>query len=143
MYAKNCARCGKLFSHLSGPPLCADCRQQDEEDYKRVKEYLYEHRGATMTEISEVLDVSISKIKRFLKEGRIEIIEDGNFVLQCERCGASIKSGQYCEACTIELMNDLKGVSNKAANKEHIHSDGDASKKTAKMRFLRKDNIRG
>jgi flagellar operon protein (TIGR03826 family) len=140
MYAKNCARCGKMFAHLSGPPLCPACREEDEKDFKRVKEYLYDHRGASMTEVSEALNISISKLKRFLKEGRIEIMEDSNFVLQCERCGASIRSGQYCDACSKELADELKGVASQVKDKRPDEANG--YKKAEKMRYLSRDNIR-
>ncbi|MGE4284516.1 MAG: MerR family transcriptional regulator [Clostridia bacterium] len=140
MFARNCVKCGKLFNHLSGPPLCPDCMQQDEEDFRNVKAYLYEFRGASMSQVAEAVGVSVSKIKRFLKEGRIEILEDGNFVLECERCGASIKSGQYCTSCTQELVAGLRGTSNQAMNKNRDESDG--YKKQQKMHFLSKDKLK-
>ncbi|HHX60494.1 MAG TPA: MerR family transcriptional regulator, partial [Epulopiscium sp.] len=45
MDVKSCKRCGVLFHHVVGPPLCQKCKKKDEEDFQRVKEYLYENPG--------------------------------------------------------------------------------------------------
>ena len=105
---RNCKRCGRVYNYIGGVPLCPSCRDADEEDYKRIKEYLYENPGASMSEVSEVLNVSVEKITRFLKEGRLEIVgEGGNFILACERCGKSIKTGRFCNECYAEISKDL------------------------------------
>jgi len=109
---RNCKRCGRVYNYIGGPPLCPVCRDEDEQEYKRVKEYLYEYPGATMTQVSTELNVSVEKIKRFLKEGRLEIVnDDPNFILQCEMCGKSIKTGRYCNACERELTSGFKKIS--------------------------------
>jgi len=108
---RNCRKCGKIFNYIGGPPICPVCRKQEEDDFQRVKEYLYENPGASVTQVSTELDISIEKIKRFLKEGRLEITNDeGNLILECENCGKAIKSGRYCEACERELTFRLKSV---------------------------------
>ena len=110
---RNCRRCGKIYSHIGRVPLCNDCKQQDEEDFKRVKEYLYEHPKATIYEVSRELDISVQRIKSYLKQGRLEIIGDeGNMVLDCELCGKSIKTGRFCEECTNALSKDIKSTVN-------------------------------
>ena len=43
---RNCKRCNKIFKHLSGPPISLDCKQQDEDKFAIVKEYLYENPKA-------------------------------------------------------------------------------------------------
>lgn len=139
MSAKNCARCGKVFNYVAGAPLCSLCKEEDEKDYKRVKEYLYDHHGATITEVSIALDISVKKLKRFLREGRIEIIEGMNLLLECESCGAPIKSGQYCDACAKELADGFKAVTKQPNNHQAAQTDG--FKKIAKMRYLNKNNM--
>lgn len=138
MAVKNCARCGKMFSYMTGAPLCLSCKNQDEEEYKKVKEFLYDNPGATMPEVSEAVDVTVSKIKRFLKEGRLEIKENANFFLECERCSVPIKSGQYCENCSHILANEMKSAFNKGANKSTTDQQSDG-RKVAKMRYLHRD----
>lgn len=136
---KNCKRCGRIFNYLGGPMICPVCKDQDEVDYRRVKEYLYDKPGAPMSEVSTVLDVSIEKIKRFLKEGRLEIKgDDANFILECESCGKSINTGRLCKECERTLHADLRSTFHEMSNKQqsvkgHNHKD-------IEMRYLRKDN---
>jgi len=131
---QNCKSCGKVFDYNGiGAKLCPVCKKIDEEDFKRVKEYLYEHPGASMTEVSSVLELPVSQIKRYLKEGRLEIIDNHHFVLQCERCGVSIKTGRYCEDCLIEITKNLRSVANQASNSEAVKPDFN---REGKMRYL-------
>jgi len=60
---RNCKRCGRLFNYIGGRPICQDCKKQDEEEFKRVKEYLYEHPKASIIEVSNALDISVQKIR--------------------------------------------------------------------------------
>jgi predicted amidophosphoribosyltransferase len=55
MEVKYCARCKKLFQYIGGPMLCPSCRDEEEKDFQRVKEFLRENPKATITEISESL----------------------------------------------------------------------------------------
>lgn len=137
MAAKNCARCGKIFNYITGAPLCFICKEQDEKDYKKVKEFLYKYPGATMPEVSEAVDVSVSKIKRFLKEGRLEVKENSNLFLQCERCAVPIKSGQYCDKCVYEIENEIKDLKTNANRR--LREKIDDGRKSAKMRYLNRD----
>jgi flagellar operon protein (TIGR03826 family) len=114
---KNCRSCGKIFTYMGGQPICRECRNIEEEQFKKVKEYLYENPGATITEIAMELDISVKKIKQYLREGRLEIInDDGNMMLECERCGKAIKTGRYCELCQREIVTQLKGAADKIAS---------------------------
>lgn len=108
---RNCKRCGRIYNYIGGAPLCQACRDEDEVDFRRVKEYLYKYPGATMSIVSSELDVSVEKIKRFLKEGRLEIIGDeGNFVLECESCGKAIRTGRFCDLCEKDLARGLQSA---------------------------------
>lgn len=105
---RNCLRCGKLFAY-SCSPICNNCLSIEEEEFKLVKEYVYDNPGAIIPEVSDATGVSIDKIMRFLREERLEISsENNNLVLECESCGKPIKSGKYCEQCKINIANDMK-----------------------------------
>lgn len=137
---RNCRRCGKIFSYFSGPPICPVCKQLDETDFKRVKEYLYQNPGATLQQVSSELEISVDKIKRFLKEGRLEIVgEDANLFLECESCGKAIKTGRFCDECEKNLTRDLSAV---AGQISQSLSKEDASKKGSELRYLHKDEGR-
>lgn len=114
---RNCRRCGKLFNLAGGPPLCQECRKIEEEDFKRVKEYLFNNPGATMSQVSLDLGISIERLRRYLREGRLEIAgNDSSFLLECENCGAPIKSGRFCNDCISSLTGNLKKISGEIRN---------------------------
>ncbi|MCC5910837.1 MAG: MerR family transcriptional regulator [Clostridiaceae bacterium] len=131
MELRNCTSCGRTFAY-SGSEICSRCGNTDEEDFQKVKEYLYDHPGATIVEVSEETEVSEKKILRYLRESRIEIREEDNMMLDCERCGASIRSGRFCDKCSGELKRELTSVlkpkekplekpkANKTGTKMHI-----------------------
>ena len=106
MELKNCVKCGRAFAYVDSD-LCSRCGGGDEDDFKKVKLYLYDHPGANVVEVSEETGVSEKQILRYLRENRIEIIEEDNLLLDCERCGVSIRSGRFCDKCTAELQREL------------------------------------
>lgn len=116
MDLRNCTKCGRVFSY-NGVPICSRCSNTDEEDFKRVKEYLYDNPGATVMEVSEETGVSEKQILRYLRESRIEIRDENNMFLDCERCGKPIKSGRFCDTCIGEMQKEFGNVI-KAANKQ-------------------------
>ncbi|SHI38513.1 TIGR03826 family flagellar region protein [Lutispora thermophila] len=105
---RNCIRCGRVFAYTYSP-ICSKCLEQDEEDFRIVKDYLYDNPGSNVFEVSEATGVSVEKIMRFLREERLEISsENSNLVLECEYCGKPIRTGRYCEECKNKLANEMR-----------------------------------
>lgn len=113
MELRNCPECGKLFTYVARN-LCPACLKKEEEFFKEVERFLKEHRGATISEISEATGVPEEKIIFFLREGRL-ITSSSNLVLECERCGKPIRIGRFCDACRSVLGSSLKGDEQKRA----------------------------
>ena len=135
---RNCKRCNKIYNYIGGAPVCQDCKQQDEVDFKRVKEYLYEHSGASLFEVSKELEISVKQIKAYLKEGRLQIVGDsGNMFLECERCGKSISTGRFCNDCSKEVTSDIKSVAEQMSGSVN---DEAAEKRANGMRYLNKND---
>lgn len=109
MNIRNCSRCGKIYVY-DGFSICINCRQEDEKDFQKVKEYLDENPGANIMVVSEATKVEARKIIEFLREGRLEISEENNILLTCERCGKSIKTGRFCERCALEMEKELRSA---------------------------------
>lgn len=131
---KNCRLCGKLFTSMAYENICYNCRVMEEKEFDSVKEYLYENPGATITEIVNELNISVTKIKRYLKEGRLEILGDeGNFILECERCGKSIKTGRFCNECQREINMDLQDTAEKLKSTINIQTD---NRDSIKYRYM-------
>lgn len=142
---RNCRKCGKIYNYIGGSPICPVCKQLEEDDFKRVKDYLYENPGASITQVSTELDISVEMIKRFLKEGRLEIVgECANMILECEICGKSINSGRYCAECERDLSNNLRSTVSQL-NQQLGSQPGSQSHKQAQsgkgvgMRYLNRD----
>jgi flagellar operon protein (TIGR03826 family) len=139
---RNCKKCGKVFTYLGGlDRICGECKKKDEEDFKKVKEYLYDNPRASLTEVSDQLQVSVQKITKFLKDGRLEIVGDeANMVLQCESCGKSIRSGRYCDLCQNGLKKDLASTAQSMNEMSAAAAASSESKKPGTgMKFLNKD----
>jgi rRNA maturation endonuclease Nob1 len=134
---RNCRRCGKIFNYISGAMLCQRCRQLEEEDFKRIKEYLYQNPGSSLSQVSTELDISVERIKRFLKEGRLEIVgNDENFILECESCGRSIKTGRFCNDCATNLAGKFKNAAREIGKSI---DEQDIPKRSSSLKYLYKD----
>lgn len=139
---RNCRKCGKIFNYIGGAPICPACREKDEEDFQRVKKYLYENPGASLTQVSTELEISVEMIKRFLREGRLEIANDeGNLVLECENCGRSIKTGRFCPDCERNLASGFKSAASQM--KLDLDSRSTSERKSLGMRYLNKEYEKG
>ena len=110
MNIKNCPKCGKLFSPVGGSLICKDCIKAEEQEFERVRDYLRENRGADINIVSEETGVSTKKILKYLRDGRLEITEGMGDFLKCEKCGVSIRSGQYCRSCAEKVSKNLSSV---------------------------------
>lgn len=133
MNVKNCPECGRIFNY-TGRDLCPKCIGEDEEQFKRVKEYLRDNPGANIEVVSQTTEVDEKKIIRYLREGRLQLTPGSTgIMLYCERCGTQILSGRVCDNCAKDLKNglssgliekrqeELKGRDANLNNKGKIH----------------------
>ncbi len=109
MDVRNCKRCGKIYNY-TGSAVCTNCLRQEQEDFEKIREYLFKNPNSSAAEVSEALGIEIKVISRFLKEGRLEadyirMSEDSE--LTCEKCGKPVKSGRFCENCVREMQADF------------------------------------
>ena len=119
----NCPRCGKLFSKMSSP-ICELCQKEEEEIFQRVRKYIEENPNCTVTEVTVAVDVSVKKIMRYLREGRLEVSQGMVGELRCEKCGKPIRRGHYCDACVIDLNQEVVEMfdSSKSDKGSKMHS---------------------
>lgn len=136
MNVRNCRICGRIFNYLSGPPVCPACREAAEAKFQEVKDYIREHRGVGMSEVAEACDVDPAQIRQWLREDRLEVTEDSAVFLNCESCGAPIRSGKFCDKCKQEMAKGFDQVlkTNRPEPPKPKKSDDSQS---AKMRFLK------
>ena len=132
MDLRNCKKCGRVFAYTDSD-LCSRCDNGGEEDnFKKVKEYLYDHPGATITEVCEETGVNEKLILKYLRENRIEIREEDNMVLDCERCGKAIRSGRFCDDCAAKLKKEFSQVL-RSEKKEEEYKKPKGTKRSERM----------
>ncbi|MCM1568155.1 MAG: flagellar protein [Roseburia sp.] len=136
MDIRNCRNCGNIFNYVRGPIICPACRESLEAKFQEVKTYIQEHPGVSMHVVSEECDVETSLIRQWLREERLEMAEDSAVYLDCESCGAPIRSGKYCEKCKANLLSGLKNAMHQPESKKPDRPKPDNKSQSAKMRFL-------
>lgn len=107
MDVRNCRKCRKLYNYIGGAQICPTCQALLEEDFQKVKSYLREHPKATMVVISEENGVSVQQIKQWIREERLSFTEDSPVAIECENCGAMIRTGRYCKTCKAILATSM------------------------------------
>ncbi|NLX64996.1 MAG: hypothetical protein GX022_09540 [Clostridiaceae bacterium] len=97
-----CARCHRLFEKVAFEEVCPTCFAIEEEEFRRIKEFLTQYPGASSNEVMRHTGVSLKTIKRYLREDRLEIVGDNKGFIRCEICGKPINSGYFCDGCYKE-----------------------------------------
>jgi hypothetical protein len=108
MDLRNCPECGHLFV-FSIKNLCPKCIEQEEADFKLVKDYLYGNSCADISEISRATGVATKRVIRLLRDSRLVAICEKKKIkiLSCERCNSPIINGRFCPECCDSLADAL------------------------------------
>ena len=108
---RNCARCKKIFVPVSNEKICSDCRAEDLELEERVKAYVRDNPGITVTQLIEGSGAPRSLVWRMIQQGQFENsgLKDAKY--PCGNCGKIITRGTYCSEC----MSKLKQIAQKFA----------------------------
>ncbi|HBA46280.1 MAG TPA: flagellar protein [Lachnospiraceae bacterium] len=135
MNVRNCRSCGCIFNYVTGPVTCPACREKLEKKFQEVKEYIRENKGVGIPEVAEACEVDAGQIRQWLREERLELSAESMGFLTCETCGQPIKSGRFCEKCTMNMTRGFQEVLNagRQKNSQPVKHDGDS----AKMRYLK------
>ena len=135
---KKCRVCKGIFLYSGyGPQMCPTCIKQDEEDFKKVKTYLRDNPGRSVTQTAEDCDVKIERIREWLREERLEFTDSHGADLKCERCGTSILSGTLCDECRQTLARSV-GVMKRSMERAPTSDVIKPKESGNKMRFLNK-----
>ena len=137
MNVRNCRKCGRVFNSIIGQTLCLSCRDELENKFKEVKEYVQKNRGCSINDVAEICEVEASQIKQWIREERLEFTEDSMIGLACEICGASIRTGRYCEKCKAQTLSGLNNVVRQAqVSRQEQQTTRTNQKDNPRMRFL-------
>lgn len=110
MDVTNCSKCSRLYIKNPVRDICDKCYKEEEMAYDKVSTYLKkrENRTATMLQVVQDTGVSEDLIHKFIKQGRIKLVQFPNLTYPCETCGNPIQTGKLCEQCLTELRKDLE-----------------------------------
>lgn len=133
MNARNCRKCGRVFNYIAGVPLCPSCREEMEAKFQTVKEYIQNNKDTTIRTVAEECDVEESQIRQWVREERLVFSDDSAIVLQCEICGAPIRTGRYCDKCKQDTMRSLAGAGRQQVAPQVQRKN---TKENPRMRFL-------
>lgn len=117
MNLDNCPRCGRLFAK-NFRDVCPNCLREIDKEYELCANYLREFKGAIITDVSEATGVSIKQITKFIREGRISIVNAPNMSYPCESCGTLIREHHICDLCRTRLEKEKKQMLEDIANKD-------------------------
>ena len=104
-----CNFCKKPFHSLGGK-ICTECNRKIDEDFIKVRDYIYEHNDTNIDKVAEETEVSKQVIVHLLKEGRLTINDGqggGAGMLFCEVCKTSINTGRMCDSCKEKLTSAM------------------------------------
>lgn len=82
---KQCKCCGIMYLKLMNNDVCYYCNESGQYDYTRVREYVGAHQNCSIMEVSRALNVNVSTIVQFIKEGRIEAIQNGRLFIPLDK----------------------------------------------------------
>ena len=107
MDVRNCRNCGRMFNYLGGPAICPICRDSAEKEYEKVRDYIRDNPHSNIQKISDDCEVTVQQINQWVREERLEFSKDSPVMLTCENCGATVRTGRYCEKCKNSMANNL------------------------------------
>lgn len=127
---KSCSMCGRQLPIDYEKDYCPAC--EDDVLFKEVREYIRTHE-VTEFELAEIFNISQNKVRRWIKEGRIEYVTGENKMMntRCQRCGIPVSFGTLCPDC-MRVMNGSKEVS---------YISFSSKKDRNRMRFLSKEDF--
>ena len=124
---KKCTNCGKMFLEIRKSDLCPECMAMENDDFQKVKDYLWDYPGSTTGDISKYTGVSEALILKWYEDGRLEKSKI-KAAERCKICGKPITTGEICKNCQREMSRGL-------------HKDEVAKEKTRTMYISgKKDN---
>lgn len=126
----NCRGCGRLFNYLGRVQLCPACQKELEEKYQQVKKYIYDNPRTNIQQVAEDNEVSVQQLRTWVREERLEFTDASLVGLNCESCGAMIRSGRLCRQCKDKMANTMTSLYQPASEERKKTNSG------AKMRFL-------
>lgn len=118
----NCSQCGTLFQTYGAGRRCPGCLETEDDDFRKVAEYLREAGDRTIGGIAAATGVDRRLILRWLRQKRLQTkLVPGE--LSCRRCGTPVPGGSFCDACRLALADEVS-VQRRLAGQVNTESAG-------------------
>jgi flagellar operon protein (TIGR03826 family) len=106
----NCPRCGRLFVKNQIRDVCEQCYKEEEKLFEKVYTFIRkrENRTATLAQVVEATGVDESLIVKWIKNGRLRLVQFPNLGYPCERCGKTIRKGRLCQECITRMKKEIE-----------------------------------
>lgn len=123
-----CNKCKGIMVYKGvGEYKCEDCGSVEYDDYGKARNYLEQHKGANVAEISDATGVTHKSIREMIKEKRFEVIDNRGGYIRCEMCGENIKSGRLCSKCEMLYHRKLEEET-RSQKKKNISGFGESTR---------------
>jgi hypothetical protein len=127
-----CPRTGKLFDNTQGL-VHPTAKEEEEQDYARIADYLAMHPNAKPDQVVEALEVTIDCINRMVKSGRVKEFDEK--ALKAQALDQAEREQEIAQR-NIRMSRDLSAVlQSRPARKEP-----EIGKASMHNRHLREDN---
>lgn len=105
----NCPKCDALFIQNQFRTVCEKCYKEEETAYEAVYKFLRkrENRKAQLDEVVEATNVPKELILKFIRLGRIQLINFPNLGYPCEKCGKVIREKRLCADCKDNIHKQI------------------------------------
>ncbi|MBF4694510.1 hypothetical protein [Fusibacter ferrireducens] len=106
---KNCKKCNRLFAAPdASSSLCSRCNEAIDDDFTKVREYIYDNPTSGVKDVSIGTGVSTEAILKWIRDGKI-VLGANALISFCERCGEVVNGGgRFCPKCIRSLTDGLK-----------------------------------
>lgn len=106
----NCPKCGRLFVKNQFRDICEVCYKEEEKLFEKVYNFLRkrENRTATLAQVVAATEVDETLIIKWIKKGRIQLLQFPNLGYPCDKCGKLIREGRLCSECNQGLQQQLQ-----------------------------------
>ncbi|MDW7663174.1 MAG: MerR family transcriptional regulator [Bacillota bacterium] len=116
---KNCKKCGRLFQADNGVSLCSRCNEDIDDEFTRVREYIYDNPSSSVKDVSSGTGVHTDAILKWIREGKIVLGSNSNIAF-CERCGEPTTGSRFCPKCVKDLATGLKAGLEDSNHKQQV-----------------------
>lgn len=115
---QNCPNCGNIF-RKSTWSVCQDCKNEIEIELSKCTDFIRRNRQTTMAQLIEQTGVEEENITKYIRDGKINIMDAPNLSYPCDLCINPIRKGNLCYNCKVKLNSDIDKMKDQDVTDRH------------------------